>query len=245
MAYNFPDNPTPGQVFQKWTWNGEAWVLTPPNLDAIYVNVTGDAMTGQLSLPTTPAPVAANAVRKDYVDAAIAAIPLPDLSSKAPIDSPAFTGNPTAPTPAAADNDTSIATTAFVKSVIPTSFPYLPLSGGTVSGPLTVTGELVAGASYIRMGTAGGPGYFQWSGGSSYNCGGSTIYTTANFNPASYLSNGRLPYAGDKQPDMGYGDTIANAVVSGGKLNGAYAVDGFRCRYVQGYTTGWFTYAFA
>ena len=36
---------------------------------------------------------------------------------KAPIASPAFTGNPTAPTPAVDDNDTSIATTAFVKSV--------------------------------------------------------------------------------------------------------------------------------
>lgn len=36
----------------------------------------------------------------------------------APISSPVFTGNPTAPTPAAGDNDTSIATTAFVRSTI-------------------------------------------------------------------------------------------------------------------------------
>jgi len=34
----------------------------------------------------------------------------------APLASPAFTGNPTAPTPLSADNDTSIATTAFVKA---------------------------------------------------------------------------------------------------------------------------------
>lgn len=34
----------------------------------------------------------------------------------APIDSPGFTGGPTAPTPATTDNDTSIATTAFVQS---------------------------------------------------------------------------------------------------------------------------------
>jgi hypothetical protein len=38
------------------------------------------------------------------------------ITAKAPLDSPAFTGNPTAPTPATADNDTSIATTAFVKN---------------------------------------------------------------------------------------------------------------------------------
>jgi hypothetical protein len=36
----------------------------------------------------------------------------------APKNSPAFTGNPTAPTPAANDNDTSIATTAFVTTAI-------------------------------------------------------------------------------------------------------------------------------
>lgn len=38
------------------------------------------------------------------------------LNLKAPLASPAFTGNPTAPTPATSDNDTSIATTAFVKA---------------------------------------------------------------------------------------------------------------------------------
>src|SRR5262245_21751697 len=37
-----------------------------------------------------------------------------DLSAYAPLASPVFTGNPTAPTPTAGDNDTSIATTAFV-----------------------------------------------------------------------------------------------------------------------------------
>ncbi len=37
-----------------------------------------------------------------------------DLTTLAPLASPAFTGNPTAPTAAASDNDTSIATTAFV-----------------------------------------------------------------------------------------------------------------------------------
>ena len=38
--------------------------------------------------------------------------------SVAQIDSPAFTGNPTAPTPDPGDNDTSIATTEFVKEAI-------------------------------------------------------------------------------------------------------------------------------
>ena len=41
-----------------------------------------------------------------------------DLSSKAPLASPAFTGTPTAPTPASGTNTTQIATTAFVQSAI-------------------------------------------------------------------------------------------------------------------------------
>lgn len=40
------------------------------------------------------------------------------LDLKAPLASPAFTGNPTAPTPTAGDNDTSIATTAFVTAAV-------------------------------------------------------------------------------------------------------------------------------
>lgn len=36
----------------------------------------------------------------------------------APINSPAFTGSPTAPTPSTSDSDTSVATTAFVQAAI-------------------------------------------------------------------------------------------------------------------------------
>lgn len=39
-------------------------------------------------------------------------------TSRAPVASPTFTGNPTAPTPTAGDNDTSIATTAFVTDAV-------------------------------------------------------------------------------------------------------------------------------
>lgn len=49
------------------------------------------------------------------------------ITDAAPIASPAFTGTPTAPTPLINDNDSSIATTAFVRSAISTY-------GGTVDG---------------------------------------------------------------------------------------------------------------
>jgi len=62
---------------------------------------------------SSPATIPNHATRKEYVDSAGAALQA-NIDAKAPLASPAFTGNPTAPTPTAGDNDTSIATTAFV-----------------------------------------------------------------------------------------------------------------------------------
>jgi hypothetical protein len=54
---------------------------------------------------------------KDYVDQATLGTALAaDLANKANIASPAFTGVPTAPTPASSDNSTKLATTAFVQA---------------------------------------------------------------------------------------------------------------------------------
>lgn len=59
------------------------------------------------------------------------------LTAKAPLASPAFTGNPTAPTATAGDNDTSIATTAFVQTAVASVPPGLALiSSGTISSPV-------------------------------------------------------------------------------------------------------------
>lgn len=55
----------------------------------------------------------------------------PDPSYFAPINSPAFTGTPTAPTPNAGDNSTAIATTAFVENAV-----------SSLSGPMRFMGTL-------------------------------------------------------------------------------------------------------
>src|SRR4029077_1643795 len=51
---------------------------------------------------------------QDYITANV----MPAIGNKADIFSPTLTGDPKAPTPATADNDTSIATTAFVKAAL-------------------------------------------------------------------------------------------------------------------------------
>ena len=64
------------------------------------------------------------------------------------INSPAFTGTPTAPTPSSGDNDTSIATTAFVTSAIQQSLSFVGYFGAgtdgnaTISGPVTLTKDM-------------------------------------------------------------------------------------------------------
>lgn len=52
-----------------------------------------------------------------------------DLALKAPLASPTFIGTPTAPTPATADNSTTLATTAYVKAQ-----GYAPLASPTFTG---------------------------------------------------------------------------------------------------------------
>lgn len=62
--------------------------------------------------------------------------------SLAPINSPTFTGDPKAPTPAKADNDTSIATTAHVKLVVADYAPLAsPALTGIPTGPTPVAGN--------------------------------------------------------------------------------------------------------
>jgi len=85
------------------------------------------------------------------------------LGLKAPLASPAFTGNPTAPTPATSDNDTSIATTAFVKAVTAAMSAVVSVVPGTGSGGIDVwanTGwgmlTLSSTSPYVYLGNLAG-----------------------------------------------------------------------------------------
>ena len=62
-----------------------------------------------------------------------------DRYQVAPVNSPAFTGNPTAPTQAKTDSSTKLATTAYVKAVVA---DYLALTGGSITGDVDITGDL-------------------------------------------------------------------------------------------------------
>jgi len=79
------------------------------------------------------------------------------LAAYAPLASPVLTGNPTAPTPLTADNDTSIATTAFVKAQA-----YAPLASPALTGnptaPTATPGDndtTIATTAFVTAAAAG------------------------------------------------------------------------------------------
>jgi len=91
----------------------------------------------------------------------------------AALASPAFTGNPTAPTPTFGDNDTSIATTAFVQAALAALHPVGSIYTATVStNPGTLFGfgtwtAFGAGRVMIGVGTGGGGTYTAGATGGS------------------------------------------------------------------------------
>ena len=70
---------------------------------------------------------------------------------KAPLDSPAFTGTPTAPTPSESDNSTLVATTAFVKDTVTAGFAIPPAFNGL---SILTTGSSPRAVNYIGLGGA-------------------------------------------------------------------------------------------
>lgn len=130
-----------------------------------------------------------------------------ELLLKAPLESPTFTGNPTAPTPNNSDNDTSIATTAFVKnqSYLTTTTAgaiYAPLASptftGTVTTPLTTAGIVTTTAGGVLGSVAvlpianGGTNSTAspTAGGVGYGTGSAHAYSSAGTAGQFLQSNG-------------------------------------------------------
>lgn len=94
-----PEAPTDGKLYGR---QSAGWVEAA---DKAYVNAADAAVKSSL--------IGTASVAMDTFGEVETA-----LNTKAPLNSPTFTGNPLAPTPTAGDSDTSIATTAFVAAAI-------------------------------------------------------------------------------------------------------------------------------
>jgi hypothetical protein len=125
MPINFPAEPEVGDEYtynsRTWTWSGEVWT---PNRAQYTANrdIISDG-DGYLIAATT------SATEVGYLAGVTSSIQT-QLDDKAPLASPDFTGEPTAPTASANQNDTAIATTAFV---VGQAASATPLGDGTAA----------------------------------------------------------------------------------------------------------------
>jgi hypothetical protein len=112
--------------------------------------------------------VTATAAELNYVDGVTSAIQT-QLSAKAPIASPAFTGTPTAPTASLGTDTQQLATTAFVQDALSAAYPvgsiYINASVSTNPATLLGFGTWVAfGAGRVLVGVDAGDASFNTLG---------------------------------------------------------------------------------
>jgi len=139
MAINFPAEPEVGEEYsynnRTWTWSGEVWTPNRAQYTASR-DIVSDA-DGYLVAATT------TSTEIGYVAGVTSSIQT-QLDAKAPLASPAFTGEPTAPTASADQTDTQVATTAFVIGQASSS---TPAANGTAA---TGTSKKYARADHVH-----------------------------------------------------------------------------------------------
>jgi len=112
----------------------------------------------------------------------------PVTLSFAPINSPNFTGIPTAPQAAAFDTSTQIANTAFVNDAL---LRYLPLTGGTLTGrlilaaPAPVSANEAVAKNYVDGLMSGSP-FLSLAAGGTVNA--PMTIQTANMTPLAFVN---------------------------------------------------------
>jgi hypothetical protein len=103
-----------------------------------------------------------------------------DILLRATIASPAFTGTPTAPTPATSDNSTKVATTEYVKNSIVAANAGLS-SIGAISGTSNAKGATISGTTELILTPADATNGGIVTTGAQTFAGAKTFSNTANF----------------------------------------------------------------
>ena len=126
--------------------------------------VSGSANGAMLSTDKTKLDGIAEGANKTTVDSSLSSSstnPVQNkvintaLDAKAPIASPTFTGTPKAPTPSSSTNDTQVATTAFVQTVVASAVTGAMLYKGTADTFTAITNTSYKAGWYWIVSTAG------------------------------------------------------------------------------------------
>lgn len=97
---------------------------------------------------------AVTATELGYLDGVTSAVQT-QLNAKAPTASPTFTGTPKAPTPSSSTNNTQVATTAFVQTVVASAVTGAMLYKGTADTFTAITNSNYKAGWYWIVSTAG------------------------------------------------------------------------------------------
>lgn len=122
------------------------------------------------------ADLAAEVTRAEAAEAAETAARIAADALKAPLASPAFTGNPTAPTATTTDNDTSIATTAFVQAQPVVRYTAQSLTGPQKTQTQTNIGTINIDFANTILYDGDGAEAFDWTNRVFYSGAGTPLF---------------------------------------------------------------------
>lgn len=187
------------------------------------------------------------------------------IALKAPLLSPDFTGNPTAPTQTAGNNSTRLATTAYVdgkmvlgtavNSTSGTSIDFTGIPSWVKRITVMFNGVSTNGTSHmiIRLGSAGSiktTGYVASSAFCQINAsttGGvldttgfpifSTRIASAHSGLITFVNQGNNIWVASGVTDYGMSDTITSSILSSGKVELSSTLDRIRITTVNGTDT--------
>jgi hypothetical protein len=158
MAYDFPASPTEDQEYTPA--GGVTYIYKAPRWTVKAINsVTSVTGTAPVVSSGGSTPAISMAAATTSVPGYLTSADWNTFNGKAPLASPVFTGDPQAPTPATADNDTSIATTAFCKAAIIATGAVAMVAASAPASPVTgqIWWESDAETLHIWNGTAWRP----------------------------------------------------------------------------------------
>lgn len=133
------------------TWGMDSVVYVTQTALDLKANIASPTFTGTVSGITSAMVGLGNVNNTSDADKPVSTATQTALNLKATIASPTFTGDPKAPTPALGDNDTSVATTAFVRSAINSVTSVASTATLTVNSLTTTQANITAQAVALTI----------------------------------------------------------------------------------------------
>ena len=176
---------------------------TPLTADNSVSLATTAFVKAQNYVTTATAPVTSVFSRTGAITATNGDYTVTQVTGAAPINNPSFTGTPTAPTPAAGDNSTNIATTAFVQGTagITGKAYYIKTLGAPLSPALSVTTTIISQA--VTMPSTGCPCRVVASWGVDWQSSVSGVVDIAMFDGTNNFASAELGLPGSFTSGMG------------------------------------------